>query len=277
MVKIYKIFVNTLFIILIAVLGIYVFFRFTNKVVIYSVKTGSMEDNIHVGDYILIYKKNDYNVGDVVTYQKDNYFITHRIIRTESNYFITKGDANNTEDEKIDKSVIVGKVIISGGILNIIVNYKFSIAAIFLALYLISCYFGKDEEDKKIDNDFLEDQTDDPNDANKDLETSDNEIINEQEETTLDNNESKEIEITDESTNKESDEIQEESTVIEEEPKKENEINKEQEEIKIIEENLADDKVIEESIENKENIVESKEETIVPTKKKTTRKKKNNS
>lgn len=276
MVKIYKIFVNTLFILLIAVLGIYVFFRFTNKVEIFSVKTGSMEDNIHVGDYVLIYKKNDYNVGDVVTYHKDNYFITHRIIRTENNYFITKGDANNTEDEKIDKSVIVGKVIISGGILNIIVNYKFSIAAIFLALYLISCYFGKDEEDKKIDNDFLEDKTDDIETENNDLKISENEDIKEQE-TTIENNELKETEITDESTNKESDEIQEKSTVIEEEPKKENEINKEQEEIKIIEENLAEDKVIEESIENKENIVESKEETIVPTKKKTTRKKKNNS
>ena len=155
MVKIYKIFVNTLFVLLIAVLGIYVFFRFTNKVVIYNVKTGSMEDNIHVGDYILIYKKNDYNVGDVVTYKKNNYFITHRIIRKDNNQIVTKGDANNTEDETIDISDIVGKVIISGGILNIIVNYKFAIAAIFVALYLISCYF-KDEKEEIIDNQELD-------------------------------------------------------------------------------------------------------------------------
>lgn len=231
MVKIYKIFVNTLFILLIAVLGIYVFFRFTNKAEIYSVKTGSMEDNIHAGDYILIYKKNDYNVGDVVTYRKDNYFITHRIIRTENNYFITKGDANNTEDEKIDKSVIIGKVILSGGILNIIVNYKFVLAAIFLALYLISCYFGKDEEDKKIDNDFLEDKTDNIDTENKDLKISENEDIKEQE-TIIENNELKETEITDNNIEEKNDEIQEESTVIEEEPKKENETNNEKEEKK---------------------------------------------
>lgn len=151
MVRLYKIFINTLFVLLIAVLGIYVFFRFTNKVEIFSVKTGSMEDNIHVGDYVLIYRKNNYNVGDVVTYKKNNYFITHRIIRKDNNQIVTKGDANNTEDETIDISDIVGKVIISGGILNIIVNYKFAIAAIFVALYLISCYFGDTKEDN-IDN-----------------------------------------------------------------------------------------------------------------------------
>jgi len=152
MAKIYKIFVNTLFILLIVVLGTYVFLRFINKVEIYSVKTGSMEDNIHVGDYILIFKKNDYNVGDVVTYRKDNYYITHRVIKKENNSFITKGDANNTDDGKINKKDIIGKVILSGGILNIVITYKFALVAIFIALYLISCYFEKDEEKEKLDN-----------------------------------------------------------------------------------------------------------------------------
>ena len=151
MIKLYKIVTNLIFILLIVVLGIYVFLRFTNKVEIYCVQTGSMEDNIHVGDYVLIYKKDDYNIGDVITYQKNDYFITHRIIRKENNEFITKGDANNTEDEKINSNSIVGKVIISGGILNIIVNYKYALAAIFVAMYLVSCYFGEDKE-KIIDN-----------------------------------------------------------------------------------------------------------------------------
>lgn len=253
MVKIYKIFVNTLFILLIAVLGIYVFFRFTNKAEIYSVKTGSMEDNIHAGDYILIYKKNDYNVGDVVTYRKDNYFITHRIIRTENNYFITKGDANNTEDEKIDKSVIIGKVILSGGILNIIVNYKFVLAAIFLALYLISCYFGKDEEDKKIDNDFLEDKTDNIDTENKDLKISENEDIKEQE--TIENNELKETEITDnlntdniESEYKEKDIEQQEENVGETEISTEDTVNETKEENETMIEEKNNENKIEETV-----------------------------
>ena len=174
MVKIYKIFVNTLFILIIAVLGIYVFFRFTNKVEIYSVKTGSMEDNIHVGDYVLIYRKNNYNVGDVVTYKKNNYFITHRIIRKDNNQIVTKGDANNTEDETIDISDIVGKVIISGGILNIIVNYKFAIAAMFVALYLISCYFGDTKEDNIDNQEIFNDEINQNNDEITDNLNTDN-------------------------------------------------------------------------------------------------------
>ena len=174
MVRLYKIFINTLFVLLIAVLGIYVFFRFTNKVEIFSVKTGSMEDNIHVGDYVLIYRKNNYNVGDVVTYKKNNYFITHRIIRKDNNQIVTKGDANNTEDETIDISDIVGKVIISGGILNIIVNYKFAIAAIFVALYLISCYFGDTKEDNIDNQEIFNDEINQNNDEITDNLNTDN-------------------------------------------------------------------------------------------------------
>lgn len=160
MIKLYKEVTNILFILFIVVLGIYVILRFTNKVEIYSVQTGSMEDNIHVGDYVLIYKKDNYNVGDVVTFTKDDYFITHRIIRKENDEVITKGDANNTEDEKINVKDIVGKVIISGGILNIIVNYKYAFAAIFVALYLVSCYFAdnKEEISEDINNDIKEDK-----------------------------------------------------------------------------------------------------------------------
>ena len=174
MVRLYKIFINTLFVLLIAVLGIYVFFRFTNKVEIFSVKTGSMEDNIHVGDYVLIYRKNNYNVGDIVTYKKNNYFITHRIIRNDNNQIVTKGDANNTEDETIDISDIVGKVIISGGILNIIVNYKFAIAAIFVALYLISCYFGDTKEDNIDNQEIFNDEINQNNDEITDNSNTDN-------------------------------------------------------------------------------------------------------
>ena len=34
----------------------------------YRVETGSMEDGIRVGDYILITKQDTYEVGDVVTF-----------------------------------------------------------------------------------------------------------------------------------------------------------------------------------------------------------------
>ena len=105
---------------------------------------------MHPGDYVLILKKNDYRIGDVVTYTRDNYYVTHRIIREDQDGVVTKGDANNTEDDEISKNSIVGKVIIIGGILNIAINYKFGIISFLLGLYLLSCYFGK-KDDSEID------------------------------------------------------------------------------------------------------------------------------
>ena len=98
-------------------------------------------------------------IGDVVTYTSDNGFITHRIIKKEGNKVTTKGDANNTEDDTINVERIIGKVIISGGLLNIVIKYKFVLVAFFLSLYLFSCYFGDNEEDNNGDNGSQEEAT----------------------------------------------------------------------------------------------------------------------
>ena len=152
MAKIFKEIINIIFVILIIVLLGYFILRISGRLEIYNVKTGSMEDNIHVNDYILIYKKSDYNVGDIVTFKKDNYLVTHRIIKKDNSKFVTKGDANNTEDEEISINNIVGKVIIIGGLLNFIINYKFVLVSLLLSLYLLSWYFDSiKSEEKKID------------------------------------------------------------------------------------------------------------------------------
>ena len=164
MTKLLKMFMNCIFIIIIILLATYFFFRVTNKVEIYNVKTGSMEEKIHVGDYILILRKKEYNVGDVVTYTSNNGFITHRIIKKDGNTVTTKGDANNTADETINASIIVGKVIISGGILNFVINYKYVLAGVVLSLYLFSCYFGsgdEKEEDLVLEDSMLEENKED--------------------------------------------------------------------------------------------------------------------
>ena len=142
--KIFKLFVDIILVIVIILLVAYFALRITNKVNIYSVQTGSMEDQIHAGDYILLYKKSNYSVNDVVTYQVNGYFVTHRIIKIEDGRVTTKGDANNLEDEEISMDQIEGKVIYCGGILNIIINYKFVIIAFLVGIYLLSCYFGKE-------------------------------------------------------------------------------------------------------------------------------------
>ncbi|MBR1679848.1 MAG: signal peptidase I [Bacilli bacterium] len=139
---------DIIFIAIIVILLGYFALRVTNKVEIYNVKTGSMEAKIHVGDYILILKKSRYDIGDVITFASNNSYVTHRIVRINGDKITTKGDANNTEDETISSSSIVGKVILSGGILNIIINYKYALAGIVLSLYLLSCYFESRKKEK---------------------------------------------------------------------------------------------------------------------------------
>lgn len=145
MIKIIKKILDIVLVLIIIILCTYLILSKLNRVVIYNVKTGSMEDNIHVGDHILIVKQKEYKIGDIVTYKKDNGYITHRIIKMNKNEVTTKGDANNVEDESIDKKSIVGKVVYSGKILNIIIKYKYIIACLLLSIYLFTCYFSKNE------------------------------------------------------------------------------------------------------------------------------------
>ena len=150
MAKVIKIISDILFVLLIILLCLYFALRFMGIAEIYKVKTGSMEDGIHAGDYILIYKKDKYNIGDIVTYEKDNYHVTHRIIKKNGEKIITKGDANNIEDDEINVKSIVGKVIYSGGYLNFVIDYKYAIASALLALYLFSYYFSKKDDEKEL-------------------------------------------------------------------------------------------------------------------------------
>ena len=147
--KVFKIIFDTIVIFLIILLAVYFLLRLFGIANIYKVKTGSMEDGIHTGDYILIVKKNTYKVGDIVTFKKGEYFVTHRIVKKNGNIIVTKGDANNIEDEEININSIVGEVVYAGGIINYLINYKFFIAGFLLILYLISWFFNKKKQDNK--------------------------------------------------------------------------------------------------------------------------------
>lgn len=147
--KVFKITFDILFIISIILLASYFLFRLLGVAKIYEVKTGSMEDGIHAGDYILIAEKDNYKVGDVVTYTNEGYHVTHRIIQKNGNKVITKGDANNVADEEIEVSRIIGKVIYHGGFLNILITFKYVIASGLLGLYLLSVYFERKKEEQE--------------------------------------------------------------------------------------------------------------------------------
>ncbi len=149
--KVLKTIINILFTIIIIVLVGYFILRLTGKINVYEVKTGSMEPTLKINDYILIYKSNNYKKGDIVTFEYDDSLVTHRIVKIDKNKMVTKGDANNTNDDETDINRVVGKVFLKGGILNIVINYKYAIIAFMLAIYLLTCYLddGKKEQGDK--------------------------------------------------------------------------------------------------------------------------------
>lgn len=100
----------------------------------FEVATGSMEPTIDVGDVIIVKVTNEVNENDIIVCNKDNAFITHRLIRIEEENFITKGDANNTEDEPMNKSDLVGKVV------NIIPNFSLWKKVIFTPQVIIPIF-----------------------------------------------------------------------------------------------------------------------------------------
>jgi len=136
--KVFKIIADVILCMIIVILLVCSYLRYTNQVMIFKVATGSMEHGIHVGDYIVVKHSNSYKVGDVVTYQKGNINITHRIIKISGDRIVTKGDSNNTEDEEITSDSILGKFIYRGWILNFFMNYRYFIIAFFIILFLVS-------------------------------------------------------------------------------------------------------------------------------------------
>lgn len=107
------------------------------------VKSNSMYPTLQKSDIILIKRNRDYKKGDIITYDyENNYLVTHRIIEKSNNFFITKGDNNNSEDDKfIQLDNIKGKVIL-------ILNRKNQISIFLLIIFLVLfCLFKYNKED----------------------------------------------------------------------------------------------------------------------------------
>lgn len=123
---------------------------------LFEVQTGSMHGTIEAGDWIIVRTSRDVNIGDIVTYKHGNDFITHRIIESYKGTYVTKGDANNTKDDPIDQSQIVGRVakVLPGfGILRKTIFNPFVILLLIITLYLFNLTFksGKSKFDIQVE------------------------------------------------------------------------------------------------------------------------------
>lgn len=106
----------------------------------YIIQTGSMKPEIQIGEMVIVKKKQEYQEGDIITYQvKQSYMVTHRIIEKTEEGFFTKGDFNNTKDEKmIKKEEIQGKVMLHSKLLGILFQYRLVMVAILVLFLIIS-------------------------------------------------------------------------------------------------------------------------------------------
>ena len=97
----------------------------------YTVLSGSMEPNYHVGSVVYVKKvaPASLKVGDAITYRlTGNTIVTHRIIEIHGEDmsglgFRTKGDANKTEDGVTPAEAVIGKVIFSIPYIGYISNF----------------------------------------------------------------------------------------------------------------------------------------------------------
>ena len=171
--KIVKIVVN----VLVVILTVAIFFSIYNLISLkilhkdysniigysmFEVVTGSMEPTLNVGDLIIIKKENNYKVNDIITYRSDDDFITHRIVRIDEKYFYTRGDANNSDDNKIVDSQIIGKsvfIIKNGGIWRkVLLTPKVFITIIIMLILFSLCFSyipkNRRKKFKSMDNSF---------------------------------------------------------------------------------------------------------------------------
>lgn len=132
---------------------------------IFEIVSGSMEPTLNVKDLIIVKKVDNIIKDDIITYIDNKDFITHRVIKIEGNTLITKGDSNNSNDVKIDKDKVIGKVIFripKGGLVREIFTTPKVIISVVVTLILISLSVSYIPKDKRNRNISLDDNFDNP-------------------------------------------------------------------------------------------------------------------
>lgn len=165
--KIYKKITNIFFYILIVIFVIYITNIFVNRYVyhdkyprifnyyVFNVASGSMEKRLYKGDFIVVKKTNDFEIGDIVTYVEDDAFITHRVIKIDGDIVTTKGDANNTEDPSINRNQVIGRFAFKSAFLTFVFKYRTPIVGLIIITiilgYLVELLFTKSINNQKED------------------------------------------------------------------------------------------------------------------------------
>ena len=115
------------------------------------VLSGSMESRLSVDDLVIIKATDNYKVNDIVLFQDGNSLVIHRIIEIDGDTVTTKGDANNTADEPINKSQIKGVLVYDiagrGAVVNLL-KQPVSVFILLAAALLLTELSYRKEKDK---------------------------------------------------------------------------------------------------------------------------------
>lgn len=169
--KFFQIFID----ILILIIVLFIFFSLYNLIsikvlhkndnnifgiTVFEIISGSMEPTINVKDLIVVSETDKIKENDIITYRDNDDFITHRIIKIDGDIITTKGDSNNSSDNKIRKNEIIGKVIFTipkGGIIrDILITPKVLISIVITLILLSLCasYIPKNKRIEFVDFDI---------------------------------------------------------------------------------------------------------------------------
>lgn len=96
----------------------------------------SMYPNLKNGDFLVVRKSTDYEVGDIICFfDGENRRIVHRVIKIDNETITTKGDFNKVNDKPINKTQIIGKVVFKSAILGFVFS-NLHIVLICLCVYV---------------------------------------------------------------------------------------------------------------------------------------------
>ena len=125
-----------------------------------QVGSGSMEDAIKTNDIVidkLLNENSPIEINDIISFREEDAIITHRVISIVGDTIITKGDANNVQDDPINRNQVIGKVvkIISGlSIWMSVFATKSVYIMMIITFMLLIITFSIDINDNKDDNTF---------------------------------------------------------------------------------------------------------------------------
>ena len=90
---------------------------------IFEIVSGSMEPTLNVKDLIVVKKTSNISKNDIITYIDGKDFITHRVIKIEGNTLTTKGDSNNSDDVRINKSKVIVSIVVTLILISLSISY----------------------------------------------------------------------------------------------------------------------------------------------------------